>query len=281
MVKKSNKKTFEILIFQLNFPEGPVFDPDGNLWFVEIKGGNLSRWDGKKLERFEVDGTPNGAMIDACGNIWFCDSGRGEIRVFNPRQNTFDTICRYTDEGARLKRPNDLIFDTDGNLLFSDHADGREDPLSTICVLPKGSSQAKVISKNKYFTNGLALKRDGRTLIFSETFRQQLWIGEWHAENLELRNESPFAKAGNGPWGPDGIAFDAQENLYVTIFNESRINVFGQDGQLINWIECTGNRPTSCAFDPFGKLGLVVTEAERGEIISFPDIGEGLPIYYG
>lgn len=273
-------KSSKTIVRHLNFPEGPVFDSDGNLWFVEIKGGNLSCWDGEKLERFEVDGTPNGAMIDRQGNIWFCDSGRGEIRLFDPVQWTFKTMCDSMTDGIRLKRPNDLIFDAAGNLLFSDHADGRQEPLSTICVLPKGSNKAKVVSSNKYFTNGLAFKRDGITLIFSETYRQQLWIAEWNAAKLELQNERPFAIAGHGPWGPDGISFDEYENLFATIFNENRVNIYSPDGTLTDWIDCEGSRPTSCAFDPSGKLGLVVTEAERGEIISFPEFGKGLPIFY-
>ena len=268
------------IISGLNFPEGPVFDFDGNLWFVEIKGGNLSRWDGKQLVRFDVDGTPNGAMIDQQGCIWFCDSGRGEIRRFDPRQKAFQTICFQTTEGNNLVRPNDLIFDQNGNLLFSDHADGREEPLSSICVLPKGCDRAKVISKNKYFTNGLAFRADAKTLIFAETYRQQLWIGEWDADQLELNNERHFAKAGNGPWGPDGIAFDAQENLFVAVFNESLVNVYDTDGKLTYTLPCPGTRPTSCTFDPFGKLGLVVTEAERGEIVSYPDFRNGLTIFH-
>lgn len=272
---------FQTIISGLNFPEGPVFDFDGNLWFVEIKGGNLSRWNGKNLDRFDVDGTPNGAMIDRKGNIWFCDSGRGEIRLFDSFRKTFKTICDRTVDNIRLKRPNDLIFDASGNLLFSDHADGREEPASTICVLPKGGNRARIISKNKYFTNGLALRADTKTLIFAETYRQQLWICEWDADKLELRNERSFAKAGNGPWGPDGIAFDEQENLFVSVFNEGKIHIYDKNGQLTNSISCHGTRPTNCAFDPVGKLGLVVTEAERGEIISYPEFGKGLPIYYG
>jgi len=283
MVSKADVKpdVSRVLVSGLKFPEGPVFDFQENLWFVEIQGGNLSRWDGKNLERFDVEGIPNGAMIDRKGKIWFCDSGRGEVRLFDPIRRSFKTICSQTSNGVGLKRPNDLIFDAAGNLLFSDHADGRENPLSTICVLPKGSDRAKVISSNKRFTNGLSLMKNGRTLIFSETYNQQLWIANWDAQNLELKNERPFAKAGNGPWGPDGIAFDEFENLYATIFNEYRINIYNKEGNLTDWIACLGSRPTSCAFDPFVRYGLVVTEAERGEIIAFPSLSNGLPIFYG
>lgn len=279
---KKNNPTIQprTLITGLNFPEGPVFDFEGNLWFVEIKGGNLSCWDGKKLQRFHVVGTPNGATIDKNGNIWFCDSLRGEIRIFYPKSEVFETVCNTTTDGVRLKRPNDLIFDAVGNLLFSDHADGREKPESTICVLPNGAKKAKVISNNKLFTNGLSLCENGKTLIFAETYNQQLWIADWDAEKFELENERPFGKAGNGPWGPDGIAFDEHENLYVTIFNENKIIIYARNGDIIDTINTLGSRPTSCAFDPAGKLGLVVTEAERGEIIVFPNLGKGLPIYY-
>lgn len=271
---------YETIISGLNFPEGPVFDFEGNLWFVEIKGGNLSRWDGNDLVRFDVYGTPNGAMVDRENKIWFCDSERGEIRIFNHRNREFKTICNQTTNGERLKKPNDLIFDMKGNLLFSDHADGREEPLSTICVLPNGDNKAKVISSNKFFTNGLAFLADGKTLIFAETYRQQLWIAEWDAENLELKNERHFAKAGNGPWGPDGMAFDENENLYVAVFNESKINIYDKTGELTESLHCPGSRPTSCTFDPSGKLGLVVTEAERGQILTYKIKNNGLPIYY-
>ncbi len=269
------------IISELKFPEGPTFDLNGNLWFVEIKGGNLSRWDGKKLTRFAVDGTPNGAVVDKKGVIWFCDSGRGEIRQFDPVNQSFQTVCSSTTDGKHLVRPNDLIFDNKGNLLFSDHADGREEPLSTLCVLPKGDHLARVISDKKYFTNGLALTADAKTLIFAETYRQQLWIGDWDSEHFELRRENRFARAGNGPWGPDGIAFDFNENLFATIFNEAHINVYSLNGELIRVVPCPGSRPTNCAFDPTGRLGLVITEAEKGEMISWTDAGKGLPVFYG
>jgi gluconolactonase len=268
-----NNSTEETVLFRgLQFPESPFFDTEGNLWFVEIIGGNLSKWNGKKVTRYPVDGTPNGAAIDKQGIIWFCDSGRGEIRTFNPNTKNFRTICNETVEGKRLIKPNDLIFDSAENLIFSDHADGREEAVSTICVLPKGEQKARIISDNKRFTNGLALTKDERKLIFAETYNQSLWIAEWTVETAELRNEKIFAKAGKGPWGPDGIAFDKDENLFVTVFNEYMVLKYNLDGQIIGRLNCKGSRPTSCAFDPLGRWGLVVTEAERGEIIYFEKI---------
>lgn len=267
------------LLTGLRFPESPVFDFEGRLWFVEIHGGNLSCWNGQQLERFDVQGKPNGATIDSMGNIWFCDSERGEIRVYNPFLGTFETKCKETSDGVLLKKPNDLIFDTKGNLIFSDHADGRDNPVSTICVLPADGNQAQVISSDKYFTNGLALSANGGKLVFAETYNQCLWVGDWDADQLVFSNEHIFAQAGNGPQGPDGIAFDKHENLYVTVYNESKILVFDSEGNQIDRVYIKGKCPTSCAFDPSGKLGLVVTEAERGEILSIKIKEKGLAIF--
>ncbi len=32
---------------------------------------------------------------------------------------------------------------------------------------------------------------------------------------------------------------------------------------------------TNCAFDPRGRYGLLVTEAAKGTVLSFPDLGPG------
>ena len=66
-----------------------------------------------------------------------------------------------------------------------------------------------------------------------------------------------------------------------TVFNEHLINIYSKVGDLIDQITCQGSRSTSCAFDPSGKLGLVVTETERGEIISFRSFGKALQIFKG
>ena len=67
----------QVLLENLAFPEGPAIDSKGNIWFVELHGGNVCVLspDGN-LKRYAIaNGKPNGIAIDDQDNIWFCDSG--------------------------------------------------------------------------------------------------------------------------------------------------------------------------------------------------------------
>jgi hypothetical protein len=37
--------------------------------------------------------------------------------------------------------------------------------------------------------------------------------------------------------------------------------------------------PTNAAFDPTNRLGLVVTEAEKGLLLSLPEVGPGVTLF--
>ena len=43
----------DTLAIDLAFPEGPAFDPHGNLWFVEWEGGSVARVTEAGIERVE------------------------------------------------------------------------------------------------------------------------------------------------------------------------------------------------------------------------------------
>ncbi|MDO9256858.1 MAG: SMP-30/gluconolactonase/LRE family protein [Bacteroidales bacterium] len=62
------------------------------------------------------------------------------------------------------------------------------------------------------------------------------------------------------------MALDKEGNIYVAVFDQKCIKVISPEGRIIQEIELPGNRPTNCAFVPC-KYRLVVTEAERGEVL--------------
>lgn len=252
----------------LHFPEGPAFAPDGSLWAVELKGESLVQYAGGRLQRFQVGGAPNGIAIDATGNIWFCDAAQNAVRKFDPLTQETTTVVTHVD-GVVLNKPNDLTFDSAGNLLFTCPGESRTEPTGYACVFRK-NGEVKKITTDKYFPNGLAVTPDGASLVIAETYRHRLWKGRWDAATASWQEEHVWCAIGgpDGPGGPDGMAFGPEGHLYVAVFGTSQVRIVNNNGEVIRWLDLPGERPTNCAFDPADQLGLIVTEAEKGCLLS-------------
>lgn len=268
LVSKMGNPSIKIIATELKFPEGPAFSSDGSLWAVELKGENLVQYKEGKLLRFHVGGSPNGIAIDEKGSIWFCDSGEKIIRKYNPSTKITETMAGYVD-GEVLSKPNDLAFDHKGNLVFTCPGDSRKEPTGYSCVLMK-DGLIKKITTGKYFPNGVAFTAEGKSLVMAETYKHRLWKGDWNAATGEWINEKIWCDIGgpDGPGGPDGMAFDEAGNLYVAVYGAGKIKVVNPAGKLVKEISLPGHNPTNCVFDFAGKLGLVVTEAEKGVLLS-------------
>lgn len=258
----------------LRFPEGPAFDPAGRLWCVELKGGGLVRLDGGTLQRIPTGGEPNGIAVDGLGRICFCDAGERSVRRLDPRDGSTATLAAQRD-GAPLGKPNDLCFDARGNLLFTCPNDGRREPTGYLCCLA-GDGTLEVVREGFFFCNGLALA--GGDLVVAETYRQRLWRGRWDAAARRWLDPQPWGEALPGAPGPDGMALGADGLLWVAVYGAGQVMALDPAGRIVRRLDLPGRKPTNCAFDPAGRFGLVVTEAERGELHAFPELGRGAPL---
>jgi len=279
MNEPASERAARVIARGLAFPEGPLFDAEGHLWCVEMKGGGLARLDrAGQLTRFVTGGGPNGLALDAAGGIWFCDSERNAIRRLDPATGACETVVGAVD-GHDLDKPNDLAFDAAGNLVFTCPGNSREAPTGYVCCLTP-SGDCTVIADQLYFPNGLAFTSDGG-LVIAETRRQRLWLGGWDPSQRRWTSPVELCATGGAPIGPDGLAIDIAGRLHVAIFGAGVIEVFGADGARLGALTTPGANPSNCAFDPTGELGLVVTEAERGELLSFSADAAGLPLALG
>lgn len=258
----------KLLVEDLRFPEGPAFAPDGSLWAVELKGASLIQYTEGIVKRYEVGGAPNGIAITGDGLIWFCDAEENSVRKFDPVTNMLVTVADRLDDQPFTK-PNDLVFDQNKNLLFTCPGESRREPNGYACVLMSNGTIRK-FTDQKYFPNGLAFTGDGEELILAETYRHRLWRGGWDMVSGEWINPRVWCEIGgpDGPGGPDGMAFDASGNLFIAVYGTGSIRVVNPEGKVINEIPLPGDNPTNCAFDPSGKLGLIVTEAQHGKLYS-------------
>ncbi len=274
----------KLLADGLAFPEGPAFDSRGVLWCVELQGGGLVRLIDGKVKRFETGGAPNGLTVDKQDRLWFCDSDDeiNAIRRLLPGSGRVDTICQTAD-GRPLNKPNDLAFDAVGNCIFTCPNYTKDQPPGFVCCL-RPNGEASVIGQPFEFCNGLAFVDDGRTLIVAETQTYRLWKGAWDAANcrwIDPQLWGDVSGQGHGPGGPDGMALGADGLMYVAVYGSGQIKAVDADGEVVRTFDLPGKNPTNCAFDPSGKLGLVVTEAEKGLLLSLPDLGPGAALFDG
>lgn len=264
------------LVDHLNFPEGPAFAPDGSLWCVELRGGNLIQMTPGQAKRFPTGGTPNGLAFDHLGRAWVCDAGQNAIRRFTPPTGVWETVVDQI-RATPLNKPNDLAFDARGNLVFTCPGNSSREPTGYVCCLTPDGTLTQ-IAEGLYFPNGLAFMDDGLTLVIAETFRQRLWTGEWDAQRCLWLNPQPWADVG-GSVGPDGMALGADGRMYVAVYGSGQVKAVNASGRIVQTYDMPGQNPTNVAFDPSGDLGLVVTESEKGLLLSLPDLGPGAPLF--
>jgi gluconolactonase len=262
-----------IIMAGLRFPEGPAFDSSKNLWCVEQKGASLVCINTHTGKRIHVGGNPNGIAIDNAGLVWFCDSGENSIRTYNPDTGETATILKTVD-GQPLNMPNDLAFDHLNQLVFTCPGAKPDSDEGYICVYNSERNLYK-IATGLYYPNGLAFTPNRRQLLVAETGKQQIWTGDWNAAAGSWTNRRVFAHTG-GEIGPDGMALDDEGFLYVAVYGDSCIRVFDPTGKYVNDIQVPGKNPTNCAFDPFERWWLVVTESEKGELLSIPIMKKGI-----
>lgn len=270
--------TVKLLAEGLAFPEGPAFDPEGNLWCTELQAGNLVLWSNDSFERYPVGGAPNGLAFGKGSQGWVCDAQRNAVGLYDPATDAWQ-VLGGTLEGRPLNMPNDLAFDADGNLVFTCPGGSDEEPVGYVCCLRPGGELTK-IGDGMYFPNGLAFMDGGRALVVAETNRQRLWRGEWDASAARWIDPQPWADVG-GPAGPDGMALGEDGRMYVAVYGSGQIKAVDAAGQVVQTYDLPGKNPTNCAFDPSGELGLVVTEAELGHLLSLPDLGPGIALFTG
>lgn len=261
-----------------SFLEGPVFDAAGNLYVTDIPFGRLFRIDARGEWELvaEWDGEPNGAkflddrellVTDYRNGLMAVDVIRGTVRPFLERRNS-----------ERFKGVNDLVFDSVGNLYFTDQGQtGLHDPTGRLYRL-RADGQLDLLLGNVPSPNGVALSPDERVLYLGVTRGNQVW-------RVPLLDDGSVSKVGafftsHGPSGPDGLAVDEAGRVIVA-----------NPGLGCAWVlnhraepecvlrSCAGTSLTNVAFGGPDRRTLYATESVSGSVLIGPLDQPGLPIH--
>lgn len=264
------------------FPEGPCVGSDGRLYVCEVEGGWVTRMESTGPRRWvETGGRPVGGAFHPSGDLYLCNSGlHAVLRI------THDghwTVATQNSGGKPLVRPNDLVFDRNGSLYFTDPvldpAASRERPSGMVHRLaPDGTSEP--IGAGVAFSNGIAFGPDG-ALYVAETARGRVQRWGMQRDGTVAAREifATVIRPDEGEAGPDGMAFDVDGYLYVAVYGSGRVRVVAPDGVLVDEIDVGGRFPTNLTFGGPDGRQLFITEAERGRVVMTEVERPGLPLW--
>jgi len=267
-----------------SFIEGPSFDRDGNLYFVDIPFGRVFRAapDGVVEQVAEYDGQPNGLKIHRDGRIFLADYQSG-IMLLDPISGAVTPVLADCDTEG-FKGCNDLHFGRDGTLFFTDQGQtGLHDPTGRVYRWQPETDRLDCLIDTAPSPNGLVLDLAERVLFVAVTRANAVWRLILSASG-RVNKAGLFIQFSGGRAGPDGLALTANGGVVVCQTGMGLVLVHNALGQPIAVVRSPrGLGTTNCAWGGPDGRSLFITESDSGAILraTFPTELEisGAPIF--
>jgi gluconolactonase len=206
----------------------------------------------------------NGLAVDREGRIAFCEHGDRRVSLLYKEGGKRTLADNY--EGKRLNSPNDLVFNSKGDLYFTDPPYGLPKQLKDsrcelgycgVYRLPGATPGGKLTLLTKELTrpNGLAFSPDEKTLYVANSDPEK---AIWMAYEVQpdggidkgrvFFDATSLAKKHKGL--PDGMKVDLDGNIYAT--GPGGIFIFAPDGTHLGMLY-TGQATGNCAWGDDGS----------------------------
>jgi lactonase len=243
--------------------EGPAFDRQGNLYFLDIYAGRVLRLTpDRQLTTIytEKDLHPAGLAIHKDGRIFV--AGLGPISA----SGTFEagTVIAVDANGGNRQvivspaskyLADDLTFDNAGGIYFTDFRGTSTQPDGGVYYVPPNTQSVSVVIPKLGAANGVAVSPDGKVLWASEFATGRIHRADMAAPGVVGRwgSSIPYQFIGRAP---DSMRTDADGNLYVAAYHQGRLLVLSPGGVPIGQILVPGReedkflKVTSMAFIP-------------------------------
>ena len=204
----------------------------------------------------------NGLAYGNDNCLYACEYGKGTILKINKDKQIEVYSKGY--KGEKFNRPNDLTFDKNGNLFFTDPKSYDKNILDgRIFLVDAKTKEVILLEDSLAFPNGINISPIDGKLYVCESAKQKIVRYTITKEN-KLVDKQDFVEIPGGD--PDGIEFDVNGNLYAAHFGGKAVYIFSPEGKLLQKIETPGNKPTNLEFGDSDYKTLFLTEVETNAL---------------
>jgi D-xylonolactonase len=276
---------FELLATGWGLVEGPRVDDRNRLYFSDnLLGGVFRR---------NPDGTIDALLPDrkSVGGTAFNEDGR--LIVSGPSISLWDEQTGRTRDlvngyrGKRLGFFNDLTIDDHGSVWSGDvrvqpDEQGRDKatPSDLFRIDPDGTITQ--MDEGILGSNGLGFTADRKLLYYADSGVKVVYVYDVTPERT-LKNRRVFARFEEGL--PDGLALDAEDNIWVAVVYTSNLFCFKPDGTILKKAQLPVKKVVSLTFGGPDLRDLyavtVQTRRDKGSLYHARVDVPGLPIPKG
>lgn len=276
----------EILASGFEWAEGPLWLEDQQaLIFTDVPTNKVWKWTeqdslslylepsgylGDRTDKREPGA--NGLALDAGGNLILCQHGERQVgkmlAPLNSPKSEFEALATGY-EGKQFNSPNDLVFNSRGQLFFTDPPYGM-DPWDTKELDFQGVYRLDLDGKVNLLVdtlsrpNGVALSPDQKTLYIAQSDPEK---ARYYAFDLDENGnvvsgkvlfDATSLQGGTRKGLPDGLKVHSNGTLFAT--GPGGVLVISSDGRHLGTI-LTENGTANCGFETNEKYLYMTADA--------------------
>lgn len=277
----STNATIEVIADGFEWSEGPLWiEKHDMLLFSDVPMNTIFKWTEAKGKEVYLKPSgytgaepslckepgSNGLTLDASGNLVLCQHGdrqmaRMDAPLDKPEPKFISLANKY--DGKRFSSPNDAVFNSAGELFFTDPPYGlqtqddsdpkKEIPFNGVYKV-KANGEVILLVDSITRPNGIALVPDEKKLIIacSDGARPNWYVFDISGDSL--RNGRIFYSAAEERktmrGSPDGFKIDKNGNVYAS--GPGGVYIFNSEGKKLGMIRLD-NASSNCALSPDEK----------------------------
>jgi sugar lactone lactonase YvrE len=239
---------------QLKYPFGVAVDPSGNVYVVDSGNDRVQKFSGAGAFLHEWGKTgneageffaPAGIAVDTAGYVYVADTGNDRIQKFS---DTGDFVHEWGTRGTNdnnFVEPEGIAVDTAGFVYVADTGNNRFSKFTNLGEFRADLGKAGSEPGQFLSPSGIATDPAGYLYIAdSGNHRVQKFSLGGAGQNPSFT--SLFGGAGTGPGqfgDPVGVAVDSSGAVYVSDFEQNRIQAFDPAGGFVSQFGSQGGGP--------------------------------------